>query len=356
MTNETAVAIPEQTLPPDVMEKVVIGGDLAELNAAQRADYYTAVCRSLGLNPLTKPFKFLTLNGKLRLYALRDCTDQLRRIHGISIYIASRERMNDIYIVTARARTRDGREDESTGAVTIGNLKGDALCNALMKAETKSKRRVTLSIAGLGWLDETELETIPPQALSSSQLVSSPAPLESDLSGNGEPGISEQIPLAEQHPTADEITRLVQCALAANHSMEAFGQDMRRLMGLPETQKIMKKFLREQLTMAQYEKARAHYGQTLAEILNQDVPDFPPASAPEDAPPASDATPAEDSAEKDRAIVRELALGWGLPAKEIDFIMAHHRDPQHARNILWNAKQHRQQQPEPQPPLTEAAD
>jgi hypothetical protein len=87
------------------------------------------------------------------------------RIHGISIYIASRERMNDIYIVTARARTRDGREDESTGAVTIGNLKGDALCNALMKAETKSKRRVTLSIAGLGWLDETELDTIPSAAV-----------------------------------------------------------------------------------------------------------------------------------------------------------------------------------------------
>ena len=36
-------------------EVTVIGGDLSELNAAQRAEYYTAVCRSLGLNPLTKP-------------------------------------------------------------------------------------------------------------------------------------------------------------------------------------------------------------------------------------------------------------------------------------------------------------
>jgi hypothetical protein len=44
--------------------------------------------------------------------------------------------------------------------VPFGNLKGDALANALMKAETKAKRRVTLSIAGLGWLDETELETV----------------------------------------------------------------------------------------------------------------------------------------------------------------------------------------------------
>jgi hypothetical protein len=164
MTNENVIAPSDDTqhaIPPEVMEKVVIGGDLSELNAAQRAEYYTAVCRSLGLNPLTKPFEFLTLNGKLKLYALRDCTDQLRRLHGISIYIANRERMGDIYIVTARAKDRTGREDESTGAVPLGNLKGDALANALMKAETKAKRRVTLSIAGLGWLDETELETIP---------------------------------------------------------------------------------------------------------------------------------------------------------------------------------------------------
>jgi hypothetical protein len=132
MTNETTIAsmVPsddaQRTIPPEVMEKVVIGGDLSELNTAGRSEYYTAVCRSLGLNPLTKPFEFLTLNGKLRLYALRDCTDQLRRLHGISIYITNRERIGDIYIVTARAKDRTGREDESTGAVPLGNLKGDA--------------------------------------------------------------------------------------------------------------------------------------------------------------------------------------------------------------------------------------
>jgi hypothetical protein len=145
----------------ETIERAVMAGDLADLTNEQRAEYYTTVCRSLGLNPFTKPFEFLTLNGKLRLHALRDCTDQLRRLHGISIYITNRERMGDIYIVTARAKDRTGREDESTGAVPLGNLKGDALANALMKAETKSKRRVTLSIAGLGWLDETELETLP---------------------------------------------------------------------------------------------------------------------------------------------------------------------------------------------------
>jgi len=40
-------------------------------------------------------------------------------------------------------------------------LQGESLANALMKAETKAKRRVTLSICGLGMLDETEIGSIP---------------------------------------------------------------------------------------------------------------------------------------------------------------------------------------------------
>ncbi|HEX2279978.1 MAG TPA: hypothetical protein VHN13_23080, partial [Candidatus Tectomicrobia bacterium] len=120
MEERPAFAAPSPPLPPEVVEQVGIGGDLSELNAGQRAEYYAAVCRSLGLNPLTKPFKYLALHGKLRLYALRDCAEQLRRLHGISIYIAHRERMDDIYVVTARAKDRQGREDESTGAVPLG--------------------------------------------------------------------------------------------------------------------------------------------------------------------------------------------------------------------------------------------
>jgi len=38
---------------------------------------------------------------------------------------------------------------------------GEALANALMKASTKAKRRLTLSLCGLGFLDETEVGTIP---------------------------------------------------------------------------------------------------------------------------------------------------------------------------------------------------
>jgi hypothetical protein len=148
--------------PAAVMERVLLAGDLSKLTPADRVFYYQKVCESVGLNPLTRPFDYLILNGKLTLYAKRDATDQLRRIHGVSITIKARENLQGVYVVTANARDKSGREDESTGAVTITNLSGDALANALMKAETKAKRRVTLSICGLGMLDETEIETIPP--------------------------------------------------------------------------------------------------------------------------------------------------------------------------------------------------
>lgn len=145
----------------EIVEKALIGGDLSKLSAGERTNYYLRVCESLGLNPMTQPFQFIILNGKLTLYAKKDCTEQLRKAQRVSLSIIDRQRLEDVYIVTAKAYLPDGRTDESTGVVSIGSLKGDSLANALMKAETKAKRRVTLSICGLGMLDESETETIP---------------------------------------------------------------------------------------------------------------------------------------------------------------------------------------------------
>lgn len=143
-----------------LMEQVMLVGDLRQLTAPQRVHYYKQVCDSVGLNPFTRPFDYIELEGQLRLYAKKDATDQLRALHRVSIVIVSREVVDDVYVVTARASTPDGRTDEAIGAVPISNLYVGAKANALMKSETKAKRRVTLSICGLGWLDETELETV----------------------------------------------------------------------------------------------------------------------------------------------------------------------------------------------------
>jgi len=144
-----------------IIEEVVVSGDLAKLNPAQRVQYYNRVCESLGLNPFTKPFDYITLNGKLTLYARKDATEQLRRAQRISITGLDAKLVDDLYIVNATAMAPDGRIDQATGAVNVGGLKGEAKANAIMKAETKAKRRVTLSICGLGWTDESEVDSIP---------------------------------------------------------------------------------------------------------------------------------------------------------------------------------------------------
>ena len=166
----------ESVIPsPGVLERALISGDLAGLNESQRLEYYRAVCESLGLNPLTRPFEYLRLNGRLVLYATRAAADQLRSIHGISILDAQIERRDDLITVTVRGRTRDGREDVEIGVVSVAGLRGDAQANAEMKALTKAKRRITLSLAGLGWLDESETETISgAQRVSEPQLAPAP--------------------------------------------------------------------------------------------------------------------------------------------------------------------------------------
>ena len=144
-----------------VIEQVVMQGDLSKLSPVQRVTYYNKVCDSMGMNPYTRPFDYISLNGKLTLYAKKDATEQLRQVKKISIISLEGKMVDDLYIVIAKASTQDGRIDQATGAVSIANLKGEQKANAIMKAETKAKRRVTLSIGGMGWTDESEIDSIP---------------------------------------------------------------------------------------------------------------------------------------------------------------------------------------------------
>ena len=158
MGNELAT----QSQNPDagVLEQVIIGGDLSKLTPEQRVSYYMSVCHSLGLNPQTRPFEYIQLNGRLTLYARKDATDQLRSLRGISIEKPEVAYQDTWIIVTVTGHDATGRTDSEIGVVSKTDMRGD-FGNALMKAVTKAKRRLTLSMCGLGWLDETEVETVP---------------------------------------------------------------------------------------------------------------------------------------------------------------------------------------------------
>jgi hypothetical protein len=96
------------------------------------------------------------------MYALKGATDQLRRIYDISCEVKNTEKIEDLLVITVKAtNNKTGRVDEDMGFAKISGLKGEMLGNAMLKATTKAKRRVTLSMCGLGMLDEDEIASIP---------------------------------------------------------------------------------------------------------------------------------------------------------------------------------------------------
>lgn len=179
MSTNTAVTVAQSNAPATstdiqaaVMEQVLLGGDLSKLTPPQRLFYYQQVCESVGLNPLTRPFLYLSFQGKLVLYATKEAAEQLRINRQISIIDMRRETIGDVVLVTVVAQDGTGRRDTASGSLSMvypptitewvngqkrtsahpkagKPLEGDDLANALMKAETKAKRRVTLSMCGL---------------------------------------------------------------------------------------------------------------------------------------------------------------------------------------------------------------
>jgi hypothetical protein len=144
-----------------MVESMVMRGDISALSPEHRVRFYVQTCEGLGLNPHSQPFAFLKLNGKEVMYATRGATDQLAAMHRINRRIIDGPKIVDIagakvaYCV-AEATHPNGRTETATATLPVSDPP-----NLYMKLETKAKRRVTLSILGLGLLDETEVDSIP---------------------------------------------------------------------------------------------------------------------------------------------------------------------------------------------------
>jgi hypothetical protein len=160
------------------------------------------------------------------------------------------------------------------------------------KAVTKAKRRVTLSICGLGMLDESEVASIPGARTSGVDPAPAAGVGGEPVQRNGQAGKSDP-PLheveggavhedtamdtsAEVHPTADDIDALIALAEAANEPKELVATTLRRIMGLDGGAQITKKYLRESMSLQVYEMARLHYEQLLRQQVEDDVPDHAP--------------------------------------------------------------------------------
>lgn len=145
-----------KTLDPAALRQITLTGDHRHLDDEQRAALVLDICERVGISPETQPFAFLPdERGAVELVALKDCTNQLRRIYGISTSVS--DPMIDGGLCSVRATATDGqRSEQSLGAVHIANKRGAAQAHAIMAAETKAKRRATLDFCGMGVRDESE--------------------------------------------------------------------------------------------------------------------------------------------------------------------------------------------------------
>lgn len=137
-------------------------------------------------------------------YADRQTTVELGAQRKVSVQLIERDIIPASHaLFVARATDVDsGRYVDATGVCALtdnkGALTGDKFANKIMHAETKAKRRATLELCGLGFLDESETESMEgvskveleaPQAVSG-DATTSPKTEPQQPKGNGKASIS----------------------------------------------------------------------------------------------------------------------------------------------------------------------
>lgn len=163
---------------PTAIEAWLGEGDLSKLTPAQRVSIYRYTCESLGLNPLLKPFEYLWTKPagehdkpKLVLYPTKGASEQVRRLHEISLHVESRtlDKETGLFTVHVKAWMRGGREVEEYGVVAVAgedkngkawSYTGQQLANRMMLAVTKAYRRATYALVGLGGLAQLPGEAV----------------------------------------------------------------------------------------------------------------------------------------------------------------------------------------------------
>lgn len=136
--------------------------DLDRLSEEQRQEYYLAACEYLRIPPELNVLAFHWMDQgdgvrKLVLYAKKGATDIIRNNLGISVIDLRKEAGNGEVTWVVKGQNKEGRTEMSSGSKSVQGLRGRELESAIMWAQTKALRRMTLQFVGGGILDETEI-------------------------------------------------------------------------------------------------------------------------------------------------------------------------------------------------------
>ena len=139
--------------------------DLERLDADQKAKYYSDACEFLGIPDNLNLLAFIYMNvgdtGRHEvLYAKKGATDLIRQTRGITtteLQVIPNLAPGQVCFMAVGKDIQWNREERAVGAASIEGLTGKALSDAIMTAQTRATRRMTLQFVGGGILDESEV-------------------------------------------------------------------------------------------------------------------------------------------------------------------------------------------------------
>ena len=197
------------------MSKFIPVYDLESMNEEQRQEYVKNVCEHMGV-PSELNLVMLTYldeqDGPRRLvaYAKRGATEIIRNNRSINVTDLTSKEIGGSIVFTATGKDSTGRQEMSTGSRYIKDLVGRELDDAIMTAQTRATRRMTLQFVGAGVLDESEVNPANTVVLKNTTPVSiAPQPI---VKANDDPGKDVTSAIA---PEIKEAARELQTSLAA---------------------------------------------------------------------------------------------------------------------------------------------
>jgi hypothetical protein len=136
--------------------------DLESLTEQQRQEYYLSACEYFNVPANLSLLAFMWMDAgdakrNLVLYAKKGATDIIRGNLGISTTKLTKDVGEGYVAWIAEGRDKNGRIEQAVGSASIHGLKGQSLASAVMIAQTRATRRMTLQFVGGGLLDESEL-------------------------------------------------------------------------------------------------------------------------------------------------------------------------------------------------------
>jgi hypothetical protein len=151
----------------------LITGNLASFSKEKQIELMVNICKEVGVSPILRPLQLINFQGKSIWYLSASGAEAIAAKLGIIIETLEEKELTDkcVAMIRVKGTLPNGRTDTATAYLSIGSanlkgevttLKGEAYANAMMKLESKARRRLIVRLAGLKdeyVPEESEIET-----------------------------------------------------------------------------------------------------------------------------------------------------------------------------------------------------